>query len=124
VSDDQKAFIDAACRSCRKRIGWFGLVTDQPACPRCGWKPDRAALEADQAEMNNFRELLSELREANPAWEHWRKARVAAGLTLRQAAKLLEVTPTDLSVLEQGKKRPSEALAGRMSRCYDGGDAI
>jgi DNA-binding XRE family transcriptional regulator len=73
--------------------------------------------------MNNFRELLSELKEANPAWEHWRKARVAAGLTLRQAAKLLHVAPSDLSEIEQGHKQPSEALAGRMSRCYDGGDA-
>ena len=119
---DQKAFIDATCRSCRKRIGWFGRAVDQPACPRCGWKPDRASLEADQTAMNDFRELLAGLRKANPGWEHWRKARVAAGLTLGQAAKLLDVAPSDLSKIEQGKRQPSEALTGRMSRCYDGED--
>ncbi len=120
MSDDQKAFIDATCRSCRKRIGWFGRAIDQPACPRCGWKPDRATLEADQAMMDDFRETLLELREANPNWEHWRKARVGAGLTLRQAAKLLDVIPSDLSDIENGRKQASEALSSRMVRCYDG----
>lgn len=120
MSDDTKAFIDAVCRSCRKRIGWFGRAIDQPACPRCGWKPDRVTLAADQAAMDDFRKMLSEMREANPGWEHWREARVAAGLTLRQAAKLLDVTPSDLSDVESGQKRASEALVGRMARCYDG----
>jgi DNA-binding XRE family transcriptional regulator len=118
MTEDMKAFFDASCRSCRKRIGWFGLAVDQPACPRCGWKPDPATLEADQAAMNDFHEMLSELRDANPNWEHWRKARVAAGLTLRQAAKLLEVTPSGLSDIERGQNQPSEALCGRMARCY------
>ena len=67
-----KAFIDATCKSCRKRIGYFGRVVDQPACPRCGHKPDRVDLERDQAEMNNFRELLFEIRQRNPDWECWR----------------------------------------------------
>jgi DNA-binding XRE family transcriptional regulator len=122
MPEETKGFMDATCRSCRKRIGWFGRVVDQPACPRCGWKPDRASMEAAQAEMDDFRQMLVELHEANPGWEHWRKARVAAGLTLLQAAKLLEVEPSNLSEIEQGRQSPSEALAGRMARCYEGQD--
>ena len=133
ISEETKCFIDAQCRRCRKRIGWFGRAIDQPACQRCGLTPDRAAIERDQAEMDQFREILTELQKKNPNreiltelqkknpnWKTWRKARVDAGLTLRNAAKLLDVTPTDLSDIEQGRKTPSEALTGRMARCYQG----
>jgi DNA-binding XRE family transcriptional regulator len=75
----------------------------------------------DPGVMGN--ELLAELRTANPGWDKWRKARVAAGLTLRQAAKILEVAPSDLSAIERGEQRPSEMLAARMARCY-GGDQV
>lgn len=117
---DTKAFIDAACKRCHARIGWYGTVLEHPGCHRCGWKPNPETLKADHEEMVNFRELLAELRQANPGWDKWQKARVAAGLTLRQAAKLLEVAPTTLSEIERGETRPSEALAGRMARCYGG----
>jgi len=117
---ETKAFIDAVCPKCKAKIGWYGRPTDHPGCHRCGWKPNPADLEHDQAEMDNFRELLAELRTANPEWDKWRKARVAAGLTLRQAAKILEVVPTTLSEIERGENRPSEALANRMRRCYAG----
>jgi ribosome-binding protein aMBF1 (putative translation factor) len=115
-----KAFIDASCGKCRARIGWYGTALEHPGCRRCGWKPDPVALKHDHDEMVNFRELLAELRTANPGWEKWQKARVAAGLTLRQAAKILEVAASDLSDVEQCRKRPSEALAERMARCYGG----
>lgn len=114
------AFIDASCRKCGARIGWFGRVMDRPACRRCGDRPDDAELQSDQTEMDNFREMLAELRQANPGWNQWQKARVAAGLTLRQAAKLLDVAPTTLSEIERGENRPSEALLARMIRCYSG----
>jgi DNA-binding XRE family transcriptional regulator len=120
MMEDTKAFIDATCRSCRARIGWFGRAVDQPACRRCGYKPDKASLEQAQSEMDDFRKLLEEIDEANPGWEKWHDARIAAGLTLRQAAKLLEVTPSNLSDIEQGRNKPSKALAGRMARCYAG----
>jgi DNA-binding XRE family transcriptional regulator len=118
--DEAKAFIDAVCRSCRKRFGWFGRIVDQPACPRCGRKPDRASLERDQAQMDGFRQLLAEAREANPNWERWREARLAAGLTLRQAAGMFDVSPSTLSAIEQGHYKPSEGLAATMARCYSG----
>lgn len=120
MATETKAFIDASCRRCHARIGWYGTVLEQPACHRCGWKPNPETLMADHEEMVNFRELLAELRQANPRWDKWQKARVAAGLTLRQAAKLLDVAPTTLSEIERGENRPSEALAARMARCYDG----
>lgn len=49
---------DARCRRCGRRIGWAGEPRDQPACPRCGTPPDAAAIAADQAEIDRFRELL------------------------------------------------------------------
>ena len=117
---ETKAFIDACCKRCHARIGWYGTVLEHPGCPRCGWKPAPETLQSDHQKMVNFRELLTELRQANPGWDKWQKSRVAAGLTLRQAAKLLEVAPTTLSEIERGQNRPSEELAGRMARCYDG----
>lgn len=118
------AFIDAKCRRCGAHIGWHGRVTDRPACPRCGDKVPQEDLAADQAEMDSFRQLLRELREANPKWDKWQNARVAAGLTLRQAAKLLEVDPATLSEIEQGKNTPSQFLADRMANCYGGGGYV
>lgn len=113
-------FMDASCRKCGAHIGWHGRVIDMPRCRKCGAEPDRKRLEADQAEIDNFRELLTELRQANPGWDKWQKARVSSGLSLRQAAKMLGVTPTELSDYEQCRKVPSEAFAQRMSDCYSG----
>lgn len=120
MATSEAAFIDVSCPQCRKKFGWYGRVVDRPPCPRCGHQVDRSTLEHDQGEMDSFRELLAELRQANPGWEKWQKARVAAGLTLRQAAKLLEIAPTTLSEIERGQNRPSEALADRMRKCYGG----
>lgn len=117
---DTKAFIDATCPKCRKRIGWYGRIVDHPTCPRCGHRPDQANLERTQAEADKFTELLAALQEVNPGWEKWREARVAAGLTLRQAAKLFGVGPRELSEIEQGRTQPSQALAEQMARCYSG----
>jgi DNA-binding XRE family transcriptional regulator len=120
MDEPSKACIDARCPKCGAHIGWFGRVVDRPPCLRCGHRPPDTELQHDQEEIEAFRELLAELRQANPGWDKWRKARVAAGLTLRQAAKLLEVAPATLSEIEQGQNRPSEALAARMARCYGG----
>jgi len=113
-------FIDSVCKKCGKRIGWHGRVVDMPCCPRCGAKPDAAALEHDQAEVDSFRELLREMKERVPGWSQWRRARVAAGLTLRQAARILDVTPTLLSLIEQAEASPLPSLVGRMGACYSG----
>jgi ribosome-binding protein aMBF1 (putative translation factor) len=118
VSD--KAFIDVSCPKCRRKFGWFGTMTERPPCPRCGHEIDKASLAHDQAKIDEFRTLLAERREANPNWDQWRKARVAAGLTLRQAAKILEVAPVMLAAIERGENKPSQALADRMARCYGG----
>lgn len=118
--EDVAGFMDASCPRCRRKIGWYGRVVDRPPCPRCGHQIDAATLEHDQAQLNDFRELLAELRQANPGWDTWRKARVAAGLTLRQAARLIGMEPLTLNEIEQGRAQPCPPLADRMARCYGG----
>jgi len=113
------AFYDARCPRWGRRVGWFGELKDRPAC-RCGHRPPDSELQADQQEMDAFRQLLAELQWADPAWDKCLKARVAAGLTLRQAAKLLEVAPETLAQIERGEGRPSQALAEWMAHCSGG----
>ncbi len=48
----------------------------------------------------------------------WRRQRVLAGLSLRQAAKLLEAAPDMLADAEGNRWRLSEALLERMAACY------
>lgn len=111
-------FFDAVCPKCRARIGWSGRAKDRPACHRCGHQIPKAELEEDARKIEEHRQMLRDLRTANPGWERWREARVAAGLTLRQAAKILDVDPSWLSAVERGERKPTEILAGKMIRCY------
>jgi ribosome-binding protein aMBF1 (putative translation factor) len=116
----ETAFIDAVCPRCKARIGWHGRVIDRPACHRCGHQVPQADLQHDQDEMDNARKVLEELHQAKPGWDKWRKARVMAGLTLRQAAKQLGTDATTLSGIERGQTIPSDELATRMRECYGG----
>lgn len=53
-----KGMMDATCPKCRKRIGWFGEVTDRPPCPRCGHQIPLKDLEADQKKLERvFKEM-------------------------------------------------------------------
>jgi hypothetical protein len=54
------AFNDAACEKCGRRISWVGEVKDQPACIKCGHKPDPAKLAADQKQLQDFEDYLIE----------------------------------------------------------------
>lgn len=40
------AHIDVSCEKCGRRFGWFGLVKDQPRCPRCHYRPAQSDLDA------------------------------------------------------------------------------
>jgi DNA-binding XRE family transcriptional regulator len=88
-----------------------------PACPKCGHRLPQADLDAAEAEMKAFRELL---------WTHTRNAdakmrrqqRVDAGLTLRQAAKLLGISPTDLTAIEMGREEPTPEMLELMAKTY------
>jgi transcriptional regulator with XRE-family HTH domain len=71
--------------------------------------------------MDQFRELPAELRSADPRWEKWRKARLAAGLTLRQAAKLIDIAPSELSLIERAEAQPLPRLAAAMANVYGAG---
>lgn len=46
------------------------------------------------------------------------EARTAAGMTQTVAAKFLKITPEYLSMLENGKKQPSQGLVGKMADLY------
>lgn len=52
------AFMDATCPKCKKKIGWFGDVTDRPACPKCGHAYSRHQLEQDQRQMDKIKEEM------------------------------------------------------------------
>lgn len=46
------------------------------------------------------------------------RARVLAGLSCRQAATALKVSPTHLNYIETGKRQPSPSLLKRMAERY------
>jgi DNA-binding XRE family transcriptional regulator len=45
--------------------------------------------------------------------------RLAKGLTIEQAAKILEISKQYLSMLENGHRNPSDSLKMKMAKLYD-----
>lgn len=113
------AFIDARCRKCNTRIGWFGKMTDMPACHRCGAEPDRAALESDQAKMDEFQRLLA-TRTKDSSADDLRKRRLAAGLTLTPVADRLRVSAATVSGWERGVGKPNDLQSAILDELYGG----
>jgi DNA-binding XRE family transcriptional regulator len=111
------AMIDVRCRHCRKRYGYCGEPRDCPACPYCSAEPDRAALDHDQEQMDEFRTWLSEWKDRKKLARPGR-VRMAAGLSLGQAAKLLGVGRELLAKVETGEVEPSADLTARMAETY------
>lgn len=111
------SMIDASCPKCGKRFGWCGEMTDKPPCPRCGHADDPAELAKVQAQMDEMEQLILSRPTANIC----QRQRVAAGLTLRQAAKQLGIEPRLLSDIENGRTQLSAEMAQRMGRLYDCG---
>ncbi len=112
-----RALMDATCPKCRQHIGWYGTVLERPACPRCGHRIDKAALQADHDKVAEFRRLLA-LDPHKAAGADLRAQRIVSGLTLRQAATLLDLAPTGLSRFEQGIDKPDDALATKIGKVY------
>lgn len=111
--------IDVQCK-CGKKIGWTGKFVDCPPCPRCGYRPPGEELAKADTQMEEDRRLLL----ANPlhaSGQILRNQRVAAGLGLRQAAKLLDVYPLYLSEVEQGRQKLPTELAEKMADLYQVG---
>lgn len=111
--------IDAQCSKCGKRYGWQGEVADQPPCPRCGHKPDPAKLAADHALIRESIALLkTHPKDATPA--QLARMRVLAGLTLMQAARQLQKSPTLLEAIEEGSTPIADCqeLAAKMAEVY------
>ena len=108
------AFIDVQCEKCGRRFGWYGEMTDRPPCPACGHRPPQEDLE-DQA--RRFRAMMDAAAEAD--FNPFRLARKACELTLRAAARLLGMTPTALSAVEQGRTKPPPDLVRRAAALYE-----
>lgn len=115
------AFFDSRCWKCGVRIGWQGELKDAPRCHKCGAEPDRKALAEDQAKMDDAERLML-LHPRNAKPNDLQRQRVQAGLTLRQAAELLGVVPSDLSAWENGRAELPADVAQRMAACYQCGD--
>jgi ribosome-binding protein aMBF1 (putative translation factor) len=111
------AMIDVACPHCGKKYGFAGRVIDCPPCPRCGKEPDRAGLEHDQAILDEFAEFAREWKERGRLVKPGRQ-RMAAGLTRRQAAKILGVDVLLLADVEAGRAEPGAELAAKMAAAY------
>jgi ribosome-binding protein aMBF1 (putative translation factor) len=111
-------FIDVLCPKCRRRFGWQGRMVDRPPCPRCGHQAPKVDLEAADARMDADRALIASRPEASIVG----RQRVIAGLTLRQAAKLLGLTPSELSDLENGRHALTPELVDKMAAIYGVGE--
>ena len=110
------AMIDVQCK-CGKRFGWAGRMANRPACPRCGDRPPQAELEEADRRMDADRELFL-THPMKATLDQLRQQRVAAGLTLRQAAKLLNISLSELSDYEFGRRHLEPAFAERMAKVY------
>jgi ribosome-binding protein aMBF1 (putative translation factor) len=113
--------IDAQCSKCARRFGWSGTMAQRPACPRCGFRPPQADLDAAARKMEEYSERLR-THPANAGAEMRRQQRVDAGLTLRQAARLLDVMPSVLSEIEQRVITPTPEFLERMAQIYGVGE--
>lgn len=60
------AFNDVQCPKCKRRFGWHGTSQQCPPCPRCGHKIPLADLEADEKEIEAFRQMLLERNDDSP----------------------------------------------------------
>lgn len=108
--------IDASCPKCRRHIGWCGTFRNQPACS-CGYRPPQADLDAAADRMEADRVRMA-THPGKASADMRRQQRVDAGLTLRQAAKLLDVYPLHLSDTENCRAEPSAELCEKMATIY------
>jgi len=115
VSAEVKAALEAACPSCAG-VGTFAAFVDRddgtgcydPAvpCPRC---------------KTSGRVPIEQLRWAE-AGAVYRKARVARGESLMEAAQRLGLSPAAVSAMEQGRSDPAELAAAVTAAAQEGGD--
>ena len=120
---EQLMFMDATCPRCGKRIGWYGDVSDRPPCGGCGHQISPEATAADQAAMDEFREIL-----AGKAGEGdgptLARNRELAGLSVGQAAKLLRIPRSVLERIESGESTPGQDLRDLMGQIYGGASQV
>lgn len=110
------AMIDVQCK-CGKRMGWYGRFVDRPACPKCGDRPPQESLEETDRRMDHDRQLFETHPQRATLEQLW-ELRVKAGLTLRQAAKVLGVEAKELSDVEWGRTHGTLELMQAMAEAY------
>jgi ribosome-binding protein aMBF1 (putative translation factor) len=109
--------IDLRCHACGHGYGYRGEPRDCPPCPRCKVPPERKDMGHDQEVMDEFRSFLRDWKERKTLARPGR-VRMAAGLSLRQAAKLLDCDPTSLAEVEHGSAALTPELAAKMADAY------
>ena len=91
-------------------------MRNRPAC-HCGHRPPQEELDTISARMEAFQERLR-THPGKASADVRRLQRIDAGLTLRQAAKLLNISPVELSDYESCRAEPSAAVCERMAEVY------
>lgn len=117
------AMIDAQCPKCNRRFGWQGDLTDRPACPRCGHRPDADSLAAEQARMDEDQRLC-DLHPGKAKADELRSQRLLAGLTLHQAASQAGIPAKTISDCENGRATLTAPEARELAKAYGCGDGL
>lgn len=112
-----RGMIDWQCGICHRKYGHVWVEGAPPrSCPHCGSPPT----EKQFKDMNALAELVMLLDKnaegMTPA--ELQRARIAAGLTLDQAAKILGVTPDQLNAVELGHRSLDKSLAVAIDNAY------
>jgi DNA-binding XRE family transcriptional regulator len=112
--------MDLQCKKCKHRYGFSAPVGVKPVpCPKCGTFPDAAVWEKDQKEIAGFVHLLNMSKNGTMDAADWRKARETSGLTLEQAAKLMDVRKEEiLTVEDPAGQKPTIAFVQRLIEAY------
>ncbi len=112
-----EAMIDATCSCCDTHIGWYGTMRNRPACRKCGYRPSQESLDATADKIDDLRRLES-LSPHKASGEELRQQRINAWLSLRQAATLIGITPSNLSSWEMGRYAMPEDMSAKVAKIY------
>jgi hypothetical protein len=118
MSEHVRAFNDARCPKCFRRISWYGAVVDCPPCSYCGTQIDIKELEHDQHIVDD----LNKISRTHPLNHDDKSVRTnqrqIAGLSRWQAAVLLEIDIFTLKELEEYNVDPLPWLQKKMIEVY------
>lgn len=112
-----RGMIDVRCAVCGRTYGFVWVEGAPPKpCTYCGAAPSEQMV-ADMRHVAEMVALLDKHADGMTPAELTR-ARVAAGLTLGQAAKILGLTPEQLADVENGDRKLDQRLAVAIDNAY------